>query len=169
MRGLRIFTIALLVSALSVLLLASSAMADSFHRDPDDTATSFDIRAVRTLSHLQSRALLLSATTYDVLEWTANTYFWFYLDSRSGPNDDFLLYAWVRHDVAHCWLYDRYGLLGDVGVNVGPRRATCRVRKRLLRPAHTIRYSVKAVSRNLTHHVVSDWAPGGFGNWYPHV
>jgi hypothetical protein len=168
MRGLRAFTITLLVAALSVPLLASSAMGDSFHRDPDDTSTSFDVRAVRTLSHLQSRTLLLSTTFYDVLQWGRRASVWFYIDSRTGPSYDFLLNTYVRHDVKkHCYLYSRDGFVGPVGVNVGPRRVTCRVKRRLLRPTRTIRFNVRAIS--WAGHQVNDWAPGGFGNWYPHV
>ena len=161
MKGLRTFTIALLVATLPVPLFASSAMGDSFHRDPDDMAASFDIRAVRTVSHLPSGTLLLSATTYDDIQWSigGDTFAWF-----------FLIQARVRHDVLHCDLYSRDSLLGPVGASFGPRRVTCRVNRRLLSPTHTIRYMVRAFSlvTDPHRHEVSDWAPDRYV-WYPHV
>ena len=159
MRGLRAFAIALLAATLSVPLLASSAMGDSFHRDPDDTATSFDIRAVRTVSHPPSRTLRLSATFYDDLQWSHHTFVWFYLDSRAGPLWDFYVHARPRHGVPQCLLYPRDGSLwGPVGANFGPRRVTCRVNMRLLSPTHTIRYGVRALSlvTDPHRHEVSD-------------
>lgn len=132
MRGLRTFTIALLVAALSVPLFASSAMGDSFHRDPDDVAATYnDIRTVRTVSQTPSRTLLLSATTYDDIQWIGYTVFYFYLDSRSGPPWDFVVTARMRRDVPVCLLSSKdshhVSPVGDA--NFGPRRVTCRVKE----------------------------------------
>jgi hypothetical protein len=166
-RGLRRYTIVLLVSAVCVPFMASSAMADLHDHDPDDTPTSFDLRAVRSIA-LPGRHLLFRSTFYDVLEWRGTSHVWVYLDSRTGPSYDFLLAASVRHGDARCSLYSRDSLVGPVGVRVGPRRAACNVARRFLKLTHAIRWKVRAISRDASD-LVSDWAPGGFGNWYPHV
>jgi hypothetical protein len=171
MRGLRNFTIALLVAGLSVPLFASSAMANSFDTDHDDTPASFDIRSVRSWIYTGPDIILFRSRFYDELQWTRRTSVWVYIDSRSGPSYDFLLATSVRHDVAHCDLYSVHALVGRGKVNVGPSRVTCRVKRRLLRPTRPfwhIRYKVRAISR-AGGEQVNDWAPGGFGNWYPHV
>ena len=167
MRGLRRYTIALLVAAVAVAVVASSATAEYRDHDPDDTATSFDIRSVSS-NVLPNGHLLFRSTFYDVLQWNANSHVWVYIDSRAGASYDFLLEAGVRHDVATCYFYSRKSLIGPVGVRVGPRRVTCTVARRFLRSTHVIRWKVRALSRDGTD-VVSDWAPGGSSNWYPHV
>ena len=62
MRGLRRYTIALLVAAVAVAVVASSATAEYRDHDPDDTATSFDIRSVSS-NVLPNRHLLFRSTT----------------------------------------------------------------------------------------------------------
>jgi hypothetical protein len=168
MRGLRTFSVALLVSALSIPLYPSSAMAFSYHRDPDDTETSFDIRAVRTISNVSSPAVILSATTFEVLQWSRRTSVWFYIDSRSGGSYDFLVTTSLNDDQPVCDLYSRDSFMGRVPANFGPRRVTCHVKKRFLRKTHSIRYNVRAISR-AGGEQVNDRAPDGFGNWYPHT
>lgn len=170
MRGLRAFTIAMLVATLSVSLLASSAIGDTFRSDPDDTSTSFDIHTIRTQKHAPRQALLFSIITYDVLQWTPRTAVWIYLDSRAGPSYDFLLTTTVHNDRAHCDLYSRDSLVGPVGVHVGPKRVICRVKRSLLaiRPTHIVRFYVRAISWSGGHQV-NDRAPGRIGTWYPHV
>ena len=168
MRGLRIFTIAVVVAALSIPPYASSAMAFSYHRDPDDTETSFDIRAARTISNVSSPALTLSTTTYEVLQWSRRTSVWFYIDSRSGGSYDFLVTTSFKDEKPVCDLYSRDSFVGHVAANFGPRRVTCHVKKRLLRKTHSIRYKVLALSR-AGGDQVWDRAPDGLGNWYPHA
>ena len=118
-----------LVARSRVLLVASPATADYRDHDPDDTATSFDIRSVSSTVS-PNRRLLFRSTFYDVLEWNANSFVWVYIDSRAGPSYDFLLDAGVRHDRAHCYFYSRHSLIGPTGVRVGPRRVTCTVARR---------------------------------------
>jgi hypothetical protein len=163
---LRRFTIALFVVAVSIPLLASSALADFSDDDPDDTPTSFDIQAVRSISHLRD-VYFFGIKFYDPLQWGPRTHVFIYMDSRSGPSYDFLIDASFRGGVK-CRLYSRDSFVGPVRVATGPRQVQCSPEKRLLRKTHRIRFKVRAISR-AGGEQVNDWAPGGFGNWYPHV
>jgi hypothetical protein len=167
-RGLLKVTGCVLVAALSVSLVSPSALADLRDHDPDDTPTTFDIRAIRTLSHLSSGAIIFATTFYDVLDWRRSSELWIYVDSRAGPAFDHVVVASKRSGVVRCELFTRHSLFGPVGVNAGPRRVTCRPKRRFLNPTHTIRFKVRAIS-HAAGHLVNDWAPGGFGDWYPHV
>jgi hypothetical protein len=161
-------TVCVLVAALSASLVGPAALADLRDHDPNDTPTTFDIRAIRTRSHLPGGAITFATRFYDVLDWRRNTAVWIYIDSRAGPSYDRLVVASKRNGAVRCELFTRHSLFGPVGVNAGPRRVTCRPKRRFLNPTHTIRFKVRAISR-AGGHQVNDWAPGGFGDWYPHV
>jgi hypothetical protein len=168
MRGVRLTIIALLMASASVASVAPMARADSFHRDPDDTPTSFDIRMARTVSHGLRHTIVFRTAFYDVIQWRRNTELWIYIDSRAGTSHDYLLVGSMSHDVAHCDLYSRDGPMRPVGGNVGPRRVTCWTKKRLLHSTHTVRFKLRAISW-MDGAEVQDWAPGRFSGWYPHV
>ena len=96
--GVRQFTIALLVAAVSVSLIASSAEADFSAHDPDDTdAPDLDIRSVRS-TMTPRHVLKFKARFYDVLNWHQNAQVRVLIDSRSGPSAEYALVAYRRAD-----------------------------------------------------------------------
>lgn len=159
---------AVLTAAIVVPLTASPSSAEYFDEDPDDTDTAFDISAVRS-SVSEGGWLVFRTLFYDVLEWRSGTEVRVFIDSRSGPSADYYLNAWVGgRGEDHCELRRGGVEQWPVDVNIRPQKVVCGLPKSLLRPTHEIRWSVRTLDF-LRHEPVNDWAPSGFGDWYPHV
>ena len=165
---MRQFGIALLVAAVSLALMASSAQANYVDRDPDDTdRPGLDIEAVHSTLTLH-HGIAFKTRFIEILKWTQGASVRVYIDSRGGPDTDFFLVAYRFSGRLRCELLPPGGPSVLIGLRRSPDMVLCQVKRRELKATRKIRWKVGSFRGRTMP--VEDWAPGPTEkSWYPHA
>lgn len=165
--------VALVVALILVgAFFVQTASADIDELDPDDASSAFDIRRVESSSY--GPYVRLTVRFYEELDWRRNTAMHIFIDSRSGPSWDYLIHVGrelgtsrIRATMVH-----RSDLADTTRLFklVWPQRIYTNFRRSLLRPTHAIRWKLRTIAPDPGPGIwLTDWAPGPFSSWYPHL
>ena len=150
-------------------LFVQAASADIDELDPDDVSSTFDIRRVESSPY--GPYVRLTVRFYEELAWGRRTALWIYFDSRSGPSPDYLITVGQEDGKIRATLMPWSGTDTTRLFKLAwPQRVYTNFRRSLLRPTRARRWKVRSLFPDPGPGVfMSDWAPGPFSAWYPHL
>ena len=154
-----------LASVLVGSLMAQNASADIDATDPDDAAGTFDMSRVE--AHRADQYLVLRIRFYEDLVWTNHNSVTIWFDTRGAARWEYYIRVSQWRGKITATLNTAHTAV-RLDKTVWPRRITIVFLRSLLHPTRAIRWKVRAVSVE-GGNPATDWAPGSFADWYPHL